>query len=85
MIRDEWRPIVPGPIIRPCPTPGHAHPQYLEHRRPDSRYRVTAYASHEDREADRPRARLYCRTRGEAENHRADTDCPIVSVESLER
>ena len=71
------------PIIRPCPTAGHAHGQYLEHRRPSSRYRVTAYASHEDYEADRPARRLYCETRGEAENHRESTECPIVSVEAV--
>lgn len=69
-----------APTIRPCPTPGHAHVQYLEPERPEARYRVTSYASHEDVERGEPRTRTYHVALGHALQAAAEVPAPIVDV-----
>jgi hypothetical protein len=65
-------------MIRPCPTPGHYHPQDLDQPHPGARYVVRAYANHEDAEQDRPALRRYTDTAEEAERIADGADYPIV-------
>jgi hypothetical protein len=71
---------MPAPTITTCPTPGHAHPVYIELPGSDARFVVRVYASHEDAQLSRPRSITYHPTRSLALDMVAQADGPVVDL-----